>query len=168
MLSARLRNSRLYPVFQKLLRLFQFLSAAISLALFSARIYKIIRLSRRASVSNGAVEGILAAAVLYTLVATLLTFVLRSGGPNIIRYLMVLFDILFVGAFIAVGCLTRPNHGGSSGPCQQKVTNRTGIKVPSGVNCNLPWGTFVLAILSTYVSHFSLVAASLTHSSAHC
>ena len=155
MLSARLRNSRLYPVFQKLLRVFQFLSAVISLAVFSARIYKIIRLTRRASVSNGAVEGILAAAVLYTLLATLLTLVLRSGGPKILRYIMVLFDILFVGAFIAVAYLTRP-HGGSSGPCQQKVTNRTGIKVPKGVNCNLPWGTFVLAIFSTYVLHFPL------------
>ena len=151
---ARLRNARSYGVFQKLLRIFQFLSAVVSLALFSARIYKIIRLSRRASVSNGAVEGILAAAVLYTIIATLLTLAFRTGGPNILRWLLVFFDILFVAAFIVVGYLTRP-HGGTSGPCQQKVTDRTGIKVPSGANCNLPWGTFVLAILSTYVHDFS-------------
>ena len=45
------------PWFQKLLRITQTLSAIISLALFSTRIIKILRLSKKLSQSNGAVEG---------------------------------------------------------------------------------------------------------------
>jgi len=52
-----------------------------------------------------------------------------------------------MGAFIAVAYLTRP-HGGSSGPCRN--TNRyEAAVIPKNQNCNLPWGTFILAIVST-------------------
>lgn len=131
---------------QKLWRVLQFLSATISLGLFSARLAKIVRLINRATTSNGAVEGILAAAVAYTLISMLLKFVLKQGGPKILRWIWIIFDLLFVGGFIAVAVLTRPNGGGSSGPCHRV----RGIRIePPGTNCNLPWGTFILAIIST-------------------
>ena len=131
---------------QKLLRVIQFLSSVISLGLFSARIYKIIRTVQRASASNGAVEGILAAAVAYTLISMILKFLLKGGGPKFLRWVWIIFDLLFVGGFIAVAVLTSPGRHGTSGPCH-KVR---GIRLePRGTNCNLPWGTFILAIVST-------------------
>lgn len=64
----RIRNNH---IFQKFLRAFQFLSSVISLGLFSARLAKAGRLAYAAQRSNGAVEGILAAAVgMYTEPAT--------------------------------------------------------------------------------------------------
>jgi hypothetical protein len=121
-------------------------SALTSLILFSVRIAKIIRLTSYASRSNGAVEGILSAAVLYTIIATLLQLFLKTGASNIFRMTLVVFDILFVGAFVAVAVLTSPKRHGSSAPC-----TKAGRKVPGseGMNCSLPWGTFVLAIVST-------------------
>jgi len=131
---------------QKLLRVLQFLSSVISLGLFSARLYKILRTVRRASASNGAVEGILAAAVAYTLVSMLLKFMLKKGGPKWLRWIWIIFDLAFVGGFITVAVLTSPGRHGTSGPCH-KVR---GIWIePNGTNCNLPWGTFILAIVST-------------------
>lgn len=131
---------------QKILRVLQFLSSVISLGLFSARLYKTIRIIRRASASNGAVEGILAAAVTYTLISMLMKFVLKRGGPKWLRWIWIILDLAFVGGFIAVAVLTSPGRHGSSGPCHYV----RGIRIePNGVNCNLPWGTFILAIIST-------------------
>lgn len=56
----RIRNSALV---QRSLRVLQFLSAAVSLGFFSARLHRIIAQTRDVTKSNGAVEGILAAAV---------------------------------------------------------------------------------------------------------
>ena len=136
-----------HHLFQHLLRLLQFLSALTSLILFSVRLAKIIRLVHKASRSNGAVEGIIAAAVLYTLIATALTFRLRAGGSNMLRIILIIFDILFVAAFIVVAVLTSPKRHGSSAPCTGNSTINS--HVPRDVNCKLPWGTFILAILST-------------------
>ncbi|KAI0137078.1 hypothetical protein BJ170DRAFT_43145 [Xylariales sp. AK1849] len=141
----KFRSSRSNYWFQRILRIFQFLSSIISLGLFSSRLAKIIRLTRVASKSNGAVEGILAAAVLYTLVVMLLSFCLKRGASTPIRWLLVVMDILFLGAFIAVAYLTRPN-GGDSGPCRNTKLQPV---IPNNQNCNLPWGTFILAIIST-------------------
>lgn len=157
----RLKHSTLYRWFLRFTRVFQFLSSVISLGIFSQRLAKVYRLvnaiKRRHGVNHayGAVEGILAAAVLYTLISMLLSCLLRGRGPRILRWLWVLFDLLFVGAFIAVAVLTRP-HGGSAGPhhCYNTGDNnrtstgngRTGRRDDS---CNLPWGTFILAIIST-------------------
>jgi len=139
-----MRSIRASKLFQSLMRLFQFLSSVISLGLFSARLYKIMRTVRRASASNGAVEGILAAAVAYTLLSMLMKACLKGGAKNILRWIWIVLDLAFVGAFIAVAVLTRPN-GGTSGPCNKRLRSL----YPSGVNCNLPWGTFILAIVST-------------------
>ncbi|KAI0113676.1 hypothetical protein GGR51DRAFT_568215 [Nemania sp. FL0031] len=158
----KLKQSALYRWLLRLTRALQFLSAVISLGIFSSRLYKVYRLvnSLKTSVgvnrAFGAVEGILAAAVLYTLLAMMMTFLLRGGGPRWLRWLWVLLDILFVGAFIAVAVLTSPN-GGMAGPrhCynnRDKANNNnlTGETASATDHtCNLPWGTFILAIIST-------------------
>ena len=131
---------------QKILRVIQFLSSGTSLGLFSARIYKILRTVQRATAANGAVEGILAAAVAYTLISMILKFLLKKGGPKWLRLLWIVFDVAFVGAFIAVAYLTSPGGNKTSGPCHKY----RGVRIePKGTNCNLPWGTFILAIVST-------------------
>lgn len=138
---ARLRNSAL---FQRTLRTLQFLSAVISLGLFSSRLYKIITTTRRASHSNGAVEGILAAAVLYSLATMLVACLLKAGGGTILRWVQIVFDILFAIAFIIVTILTRP--GAYSEACTNTIYRPL---IPKGQDCNLPWGTFILGIVST-------------------
>lgn len=158
----RVKHSAAYRAVLRLARVLQPLSAVISLGIFSARMYKVYRLvnafktRRGVDGAYGAVEGILAAAVLYTLVATLLRFLLRGGGPRWLRWLWVLLDLCFVGAFIAVAVLTSPNGGmagpghcyGSSGD-EDDGDDLTGSTVSSDRSCNLPWGTFILAIVST-------------------
>jgi len=158
----RLKYSSFYRLLLRLTRVLQFLSAVISLGIFSSRVYKVYRLVNSVKVHHGvsraygAVEGILAAAVLYTLLAMLMSFILRGGGPRWLRWLWVLLDIAFVGAFIAVATLTSPD-GGSAGPrhCYDNrdardVDNVTGNdSTATDDSCNLPWGTFILAIIST-------------------
>jgi hypothetical protein len=110
-----------------------------------------MRLVHKASASNGAVEGIIAAAVLYTLIVMALSLGLRAGGGNMLRILFIIFDLLFVGAFIAVAVLTSPKRHGSSGPCTSNA-NVNGFfnrHAKGDINCRLPWGTFILAIIST-------------------
>lgn len=152
----KLKHSGVYRWILRLTRLLQFVSAAISLGLFSSRVYKVYRLvnniGERRSVSGafGAVEGILAAAVLYTLITMIMTFLLKGGGPKWLRWLWVLLDLLFVGAFIAVSVLTSPN-GGMAGPKQCYEDRNESNTAVNGRDdsCNLPWGTFILAIIST-------------------
>ncbi|KAH0145782.1 hypothetical protein KCU67_g7958, partial [Aureobasidium melanogenum] len=67
----RIRNNH---VFQKILRVLQFLSSVISLGLFSSRLYKVYRLVRNVHNSSGAVEGILAAATAYTISTLIINF----------------------------------------------------------------------------------------------
>ena len=142
----KLRASR---SFQRLLRVFHFLSLLISLGLFTFRLIKIIRFTHLASVSNGTVEGILATSVAYTLAVRFLTFCLKHGAPNSVRWLLILLDRLFKGAFVAAAYLTRPN-GGSIGPCKKSRYERF---IPKHQNCNLPWGTFILAIVSSWAQN---------------
>ncbi|KAI9147191.1 hypothetical protein HJFPF1_13224 [Paramyrothecium foliicola] len=155
----KLKHSSLYRWFLRLTRVLQFISATVSLGLFSARFRKVYRLvnaiktRRGVNGSYGAVEGILAAAVLYTLIAMLVSLLLKRGGPRWLRWLWVLLDLAFVGAFIAVAVLTRPN-GGNAGPrhCYDArgLSGLFGDAVDSSDDsCNLPWGTFILAIIST-------------------
>ncbi len=145
----RAKHSKLYNMWLRFTRVLQFLSAAISLGIFSGRIYKVIKLYRRINKSSGAVEGILAAAVAYTILATILQVCLRrTGSHKILRWLLIVLDILFVAAFIVVAVLTAPN--GPSGPCRASTLNN--IQHPTQyqtANCKLPWGTFILAIVST-------------------
>jgi hypothetical protein len=160
----KLKHGALYRWFLRLTRVLQFLSAVISLGLFSQRLYKVYRLvnsiktRRGVSGAYGAVEGILAAAVLYTLIATLFGCIKKNSSPGSkwLRWLWVLLDLAFVGAFIAVAVITSPK-GGRAGPrhCYsqdhlQNTNNVTGETANANDDtCNLPWGTFLLAILST-------------------
>ena len=143
------KNSRTYPLFQKLLRTLQFLSALASLVVFSIRIQKLLKVYNSLSRADGAVEGIVAAALAYTLVVMILTVVLRNGGSNILRWVLVVLDIAFVGAFIAVAVLTSPKNG-KAGPCngtRRRIAEQAGLS--KDASCNLPLGTFVTAIIST-------------------
>lgn len=148
----RIRASAL---FQRLTRVLQFLSAIISLILFSYRLAKIQRLVHHASQSSGAVEGILAAAVLYTLALMLIRFIAhrRAAASNMLTWLLVALDICFVAAFIAVAVLTSPHHGGDSAACSNKKNGRLNTAITNNerykTDCNLPWGVFGLAIFST-------------------
>lgn len=161
----KLKHGGFYRWFLRFTRVLQFLSSVISLGIFSSRLYKVYRLvnsiktRRGVNGSYGAVEGILAAAVLYTLLATLLGCIKKSANPGgrTLRWLWVLLDTLFVGAFIAVAVLTRP-AGGLAGPRRcynasrlggNNSNNLTGQTASRDDSCNLPWGTFILAIIST-------------------
>jgi hypothetical protein len=151
----RFRESRANLWFQRILRFIQFVSPVISIGLFASRLVKIVQKDPtegrgRLTTSNGAVVGILAAAILYTLIAMILSCALEHK-PKLIRWTLMFLDLCFVGAFIAVAVLTRPG-GGSSGPCRSQ--DGTGLGPASGVvprkaNCKLPWGTFISAIIST-------------------
>lgn len=151
----RFRNSRANLWFQRILRFIQFVSPVISIGLFASRLVKIVRKDPsgergRLTASNGAVVGILTAAILYTLIAMLLSCCLERK-PKLIRWSLMFLDLCFVGTFIAVAVLTRPN-GGSSGPCRRE--DGTGLgpasgAIPRSQNCKLPWGTFITAIIST-------------------
>ncbi|ERF70866.1 hypothetical protein EPUS_02388 [Endocarpon pusillum Z07020] len=157
-----LKHTALYRWLLRLTRILQFLSATISLGIFSSRVYKVYRLvnslkaQRGISRSHGAVEGILAAAVLYTLIAMLMSLLKKGGASKGLRWLFVLLDLAFVGAFIAVAVITSPN-GGSAGPrrCYSNRNVRDDNIVTGEVanardsSCNLPWGTFILSIIST-------------------
>lgn len=96
--------------------------------MFSSRLYKVYRLEHRASTSTGAVEGILVAAVVYTIAATFIQCILRNSknAPAFLRWLLIALDLAFVGAFIAVADLTRPN--GESIP---PVVHKSRPRVPS-------------------------------------
>ena len=145
----KIKHSKLYTAWLRLTRILQFLSATISLGIFSGRVYKVLKLYKRINKSSGAVEGILAAAVAYTILATILQVCLRRAGSHkILRWLLIILDVLFVAAFIVVAVLTAPN--GPSGPCRRSVTHNLSHPTQyQTANCRLPWGTFILAIIST-------------------
>ncbi|KAK7193204.1 hypothetical protein DPSP01_008191 [Paraphaeosphaeria sporulosa] len=161
----KLKHGGFYRWFLRFTRVLQFLSSIISLGVFSSRLYKVYRLvnsirtRRGVNGAYGAVEGILAAAVLYTLITTLLGCIKKSANPGgkALRWIWVLMDVLFVGAFIAVSVLTRPS-GGLAGVANcynpQRLSGNnggdiTGETASQDDTCNLPWGTFILAIIST-------------------
>ncbi|OQO14658.1 hypothetical protein B0A48_00039 [Cryoendolithus antarcticus] len=99
------RSSRANSALQKFLRVIEFLSPVVSLGRFASRVAKIVRLGQQATTtSNKAVLGILGAAVLYTLIAMILQFTVKHGGPKILRWLMMLLDVLFIIAFYRCCC----------------------------------------------------------------
>jgi hypothetical protein len=151
---SKLRNSSLFSWFLRFTRGLQFISSIISLGAFSYRL-------ARVNGSYGAVEGILAASALYTLIAMLLGCIKKNSSPGShkLRWIWVLLDLAFVGAFIAVAVLTRPDDG-PAGPkhcyAGRSITDFSSINNATGANadsddttCNLPWVTFILAIIST-------------------
>lgn len=162
---ASLRHGTIYRQFLRLTRVLQFLSSVISLGIFTQRLLKVYRLvnsikaARGVGKAFGAVEGILAAAVLYTLISMVLGCIKKSANPGgrTLRWLWVLLDVLFVAAFIAVTVLTRENGLAGAKKCYNPSRlvdgatsgTVTGNSASQDDSCNLPWGTFILAIIST-------------------
>lgn len=139
--------------FQISCRVLQCLSCIVSLVLFALRLHRLAQHLVDLSTSNGAVMGILAAAVVYTLTSMLIRHVLKNGGPMWLRFVWLAADVAFVVAFIMVAELTAPGRDMTSGPCHTSLTVRTiqgaAVNVYNALNCKLPLGTFILAIFST-------------------
>ncbi|KAL1601793.1 hypothetical protein SLS60_006708 [Paraconiothyrium brasiliense] len=161
----KVKYGKSYRWFLRFTHVFQVLSCVTSFGGFSQRLYKVYRLvnliktRRSVTGSFGAVEGILAAAVLYTISTMLLGWINKTAnaGGRLVRWLWVLLDVLFVGAFIAVTALTRSsgeladpkycyNPSSLSGNNGGDITSPTASRDET---CNLVWGTFILAIAST-------------------
>lgn len=106
----KLKHTVLYRWLLRLTRVFQFLSSIVSLGIFSQSLYKVYRLVNSIKTrhgilgADGAVEGILAAAVLYTITTTLFGCIKKNSSPGRkwLHWLWVLLDIAFFAAFVAV------------------------------------------------------------------
>ncbi len=98
----------------KALRFLQFLLAVVSLGLFSAHL---ARLVGKVNVAHGVVEGIIASAVIYTGIATLVVYLMETDHLTVKVFLM-LMDIVFVGAFVAVAVLTAPGGRAALARCR--------------------------------------------------
>jgi hypothetical protein len=93
----------------RFIRIIQFLASIVCLGLlryYDAHLELVPALSEGEDQPFLAVEGILIASVLYTLLGLLMTAVLRQDAPKILRWLWALLDITIVGTFIAVAALT--------------------------------------------------------------
>lgn len=90
---------------QTLIRLLQLLGSALILGIFSYFLALLNRHNLRTGKWVRAVEGIAGAAVLYTLLTTLLTCFV--GGHAAFGTLALVFDLLFLGGFIAVAVMNR-------------------------------------------------------------
>ena len=145
------RRSKFYPTFLRVLRFLQFASALSSLVVFSIRVRKVLQLYKALNTATGAVEGILAAAVAYTIFTTAITFCLKSSrAPSFLRWVLIALDLAFVGAFIAVAVLTRPKGGLAGLGCygsRKQIAREDGFV--NDPNCRFPLGTFITAIVST-------------------
>lgn len=151
-----------YPQLLKIIRIIQFLSSVISLGLFSAYI---ARLTVKIAQSQGAVEGIVAAALAYTLIATLLVYLVNPGFW-VTKGILAGLDVVFIIGFIAVSVLTSPGGRARAGSCRgggsggqsssssssnnnDKRSDNGNSSSGGGKDCNLVQGTFALAIIST-------------------
>ncbi|KAG9246149.1 hypothetical protein BJ878DRAFT_498260 [Calycina marina] len=153
------RRSKFYPTFLRILRFLQFASAISSLIVFSLRIRKLLHLYQNLSTATGAVEGILVAAVAYTLITTALTFCLKANNaPIFLRWALIVLDLAFVGAFIAVAVETRPNGGVAGLACygeREEVARESNYV--NDPDCRFPLGTFLTAIVSTLLHTLTLI-----------
>lgn len=121
------------------------------LILFSIRLARLKHRNGRVTSAVGAVEGILCAAVAYTFFAMVLQAIKRTGS-KIFSILFLLMDLAFVCGWIVVSVLTSPLHysaayscigdGAADGTFINEHTDRFDY-------CSLPWGPFMLGILST-------------------
>lgn len=131
----------------------QCISCVVSLILFAIRLRRLAQHAVDAvTASNGAVMGILAAAVLYTIGKMIIRAALRNGGPMYLKFVWLIMDILFIVAFIMVAELTAPGRHMTSGPCHTTThlisIQGTIVDIYNALNCKLPLGTFIFAIFS--------------------
>lgn len=147
-------NHPLYPRLVQALRILQFLSALISLILFSVHVSRLITRILRA---QGAVLGIVAAGLAYTIIATLIS-VFGKAGFFATKAILLGLDLLFMIGFIAVAVLTSPSGGAARGGCgatrnyndkRDSDNESDGSSGRVWPGCALVTGTFALAITST-------------------
>jgi hypothetical protein len=120
---------------QSAIRVLQLLSSIVILGIFSYFLASLTRHSQYKPKWVKAVEGIAGAAVLWTLIATLLTCFI--GGLTGFGALALLLDILFIGAFIAVAVMNR----GGTRSCDGYVSTPLGdgnTRAPRPSNLNPP------------------------------
>ena len=122
---------------QSILRLLQLLSSIVILAIFSYFLAVLGKHHLRKAGWVKAVEGIAGGAVLWTLVAALLTCFV--GGLTAFGALALILDVLFIAAMVAVAVMTRGGahscHGRVSTPLGDGDTRRPG---PSNLNTRRP------------------------------
>lgn len=113
----------------------------------------------RAIFAAGAVEGNLAAAPVYTLVALLLQTIERPITKIFGTFFMIL-DFAFVGSFVGVAVLTSPKHHtainlrhyeGTEGAYSCMGSLKLLHRLSEFNYCTLLWSPFILGILSTWV-----------------
>jgi len=140
----------LYPHLLAAIRIIQFLSSLISLILFSVYISHLLATIVRA---QGAVQGILAAALAYTIIATLISIFVKVGFFAM-KAILIGLDLCFVVGFIVVAAFTSPMGGiarggcGSGGNSNNKRSDNNGSGTGGGSSCGLVNGTFALAFVS--------------------
>jgi len=155
MVPKAISNHPLYPHLLRAIRIIQFLSSLISLILFSIYLSHLITRIIRA---QGAVQGILAAALAYTIIATLLNLFAKVGFFAM-KAILIGLDLCFMAAFIAVAVLTSPAGGSARGGCgatrnsngnsNDKRSDNNGSSGIRGPSCGLVTATFALALVST-------------------
>ena len=143
-------NHPYYPHLLQAIRIIQFLSALLSLILFSVYLSRLLTSIVRA---QGAAQGILAAALAYTVMATLITFFVKVGYFAM-KAILIGLDLLFMLGFIVVAALTSPAGGaartgcGGKGSSNGKRSDNGGSSSGSGPSCALVTATFALALVS--------------------
>lgn len=159
---------------QRALRVLQMISAIVSMIVYSIRVNRASAGTNFLTHAQGAVLGILVAAVFYTICVVITTFLVKgffTQTSNWLRYFLIFMDTLFFGAFIAIAVLTRPNNTTSAGPCRSQLGTDVGSSGGTGA-CRLPLGTFILAIISLILHLLTAIFQNVTrndrnHTDAH-
>ena len=141
-----------------LIRILQFLASVLVLGIFSYFLASLAKHHLHIATYLRAVEGISGAAVLYTILAVVLTCFL--GGITFFAFLAIVLDVCFIGGFVAVAILTRagahscrgtvstPLGTGNAASHQSDLTRGTNtiFKPSLGVACKLQKAVFAVAI----------------------
>ncbi|KAL8993544.1 MAG: hypothetical protein Q9169_006264 [Polycauliona sp. 2 TL-2023] len=139
-------REKLHPHVLQTIRILQFVAALISIILY------IVYVVRQATTSsgNGAVLGILAGGIVFTLFAIGKACIVKRKVAMLVLLFMVV-DILFVAAYIAVAVLSRGTSCGirnSDDDDDDDEEDDDDDDDISSTNCNLEKGVFALAIIN--------------------
>lgn len=156
----RVSSHPLYPYLLAAIRIVQFLSALISLIMFTIYISRLLTTIVRA---QGAVQGIVAAALAYTVIATLINVFLDVGFVAK-KAILIGLDVCFVLGFVVVAVLTSPLGGAARGRCgaggssngkrsdnngnDNNGSNNNGSSSGGSPTCGLVTATFALSFVS--------------------
>ncbi|KAI4113484.1 MAG: hypothetical protein LQ345_005546 [Seirophora villosa] len=150
----------LHPRILQTVRIVQFVAAVISIILY------IVYVVRRATTSSRdqAVLGILAGAILFTIIALAKACIVKRK-PAALVLLFLFVDLLFVAGYIAVAVLTGGDVTGTSCRFLRGADDGGDDDDDSGsisTNCNLEMGVFSLAIINI-IQHIISSAAEHYH-----